>query len=177
MINQYITWGLRHWSFPGGVQDSPQLRPGTVPRPGPSMRVTSIDPSAVAVAAIDEKADWEFCWQNFESTFHIQEGLDPNEVLITNLPNWVKWFLRNMPAGIKCFSHLTTCFGLRLANSVYSALEHPPSKWSFSSCVPGHHYARYFKVQDAIPTAHCHINPLFLLFDCIALHSPVKPVH
>ena len=43
--------------FPGGVQDSPQLRPGTVPRPGPSMRVTPIDPSAVAVAAIDEKAD------------------------------------------------------------------------------------------------------------------------
>eukprot|EP00434_Breviolum_minutum_P007072 symbB.v1.2.006239.t2/scaffold370.1/size393101/5 len=30
-------------------------RPGTVPRPGPSMRVTPIDPSAVAVAAIDEK--------------------------------------------------------------------------------------------------------------------------
>lgn len=119
MINQ---WGLHYRSFPGGVQDSPQLRPGSVPRPGPSMRVTSIDPSAVAVAAIDEKADWEFCWQNFASTFHIQEGLDPNEVLITNLPNWVKYFLRNMPTGIKCLSHLTTCFGLRLANSVYSGL-------------------------------------------------------
>lgn len=102
---------------------------------------------------------------------------------------WPKWgtnhqfaklsqiFFEEHAHGDKMFESLNDVFRVATCKLSLFGLERPPSEWSFSSCVPGHHHARHFKVQDALPTVHCHINPWFLLFDCIALHTPVKPVH